>query len=347
MLGSPGQPWKEKYVLQPLVVGLGRSGAGLHMKVLRRLATGDEAPLWAGPLIGCDPRPGPDRDAPGTVLAATVGEAARHVRDPERTVVHVCTPPRNRIPLLTELADSGFRRLVVEKPLAADLPELDALLALRDRSGLRIAPVAHWLTAELTARLRRIVHEEPFGPLRRITVDQHKPRFARSLATSGHPTALDVEIPHSLGLALHLAGPARLADAACADLRAGTEVRPLLGGARVELAHGGGVHTTLRSDLMSPVRQRTATLRFRDGEVTAHYPLSEEDDHAQLALPGDPYGPRSFRDDALSAFVRRTYEEFAADRHSPDFAVACETTRLLCDARERCRTARPFGRGAA
>lgn len=46
-------------MLQPLVVGLGRSGSGLHLRTLARLArrtaaTGD--PLLALPVVGCDPR---------------------------------------------------------------------------------------------------------------------------------------------------------------------------------------------------------------------------------------------------------------------------------------------------
>nr|WP_240979560.1 Gfo/Idh/MocA family oxidoreductase [Streptomyces sp. HNM0574] len=338
--------------MQPLVVGLGRAGAGLHLKVLRKPAGNEDAPVWSGPVVGCDPRPGAEGEVPGLAVTASVAEAAARVRDPERTVVHVCTPPRSRLPLLTELAEHGFRNLIVEKPLAADRAELDGLLDLRRRENLRIAVVAHWLTSELTARLRRIVREEPYGPLLGFGMRQDKPRFARSLATSGHPTALDVEIPHSLGLVLHLAGPARLLDASCSDLRAGSRTRPLLGGARVELAHDSGVHTVLRSDLMSPVRQRTAHLRFGDGTVTAHYPIGEEDDHAQLVLP-DGSGPRSFRDDALSAFLRRAYQDFAAGRPDPEFAVARDTARLLDEAKTRCgapgsdTTGPVLGQGAA
>lgn len=333
---------------QPLVVGLGRSGAGLHVKVLRHLATDHGTTVWTGPLVGCDPRPLPDvaREAPGMVVTTTLEEALRHVSDPDDTVVHVCTPPIGRLSLLTELAGYGFRRFVVEKPLATSLAELDGLLGLRRRSGLEIAVVAHWLGSGLTTQLQEIIRDGELGPLHAISVEQHKPRFARSLATTGHASALDVEIPHSLGLALYLAGPARLLEASCSDLRAGTEVRPLLGGARVELVHDDGVRTTLRSDLASPVRQRTAVLRFRDGTVTAHYPLSEEDDYAQLLLPGAAR-PRSFRDDALSAFLRRTYEDFAAGRSAADFEVACQTARLLCTARERRSGPATTGQGAA
>lgn len=338
-------------MLQPLVVGLGRSGAGLHVRALRRLATNDSPTPWTAPLLGCDPRSGVQRDVPDIPVTATIEEAAAHVRDPERTVVHVCTPPRNRLALLSELTRHGFRRLIVEKPLASDHAELDGLLALRRQAGLEIAVVAHWLTSDLTARLRQIVHDERFGPLRRIETEQHKPRFTRTLSTSGHPTALAVEIPHSLGLALHLAGPAQLLDAACTDLRAGTQLRPLLGGAQLDLAHDSGVRTTLRSDLMSPVRQRTVLLHFRDGTVTAHYPLSEEDDHAQLILPDSTPAPLTFRDDALSTFFRRTYEDFAAGRTAgrsvSDFSLACETARLLCTAGEHCGATQPAGQTTA
>ncbi|MEU2925974.1 Gfo/Idh/MocA family oxidoreductase [Streptomyces sp. NPDC007251] len=279
-------------MLQPLVVGLGRSGSGLHLRTLTRLArrsggsggTGD-LPV-ALPAVGCDPRAAALRPAcvPGEVtVVATLEEAVAHV-EPATAVAHVCTPPGVRHAVVAALAGHGVRRMIVEKPLAASRAELDALVRLRDEAGLDLVPVSHWTASRLTARLRRLIHDGRLGRLRRITVDQHKPRFSRSLATDSHSTALDVEIPHSLALALDLAGPAELRAAHCWDLLCEDRRLPGLGGAHLELEHHSGVFTLLRSDLGAPVRQRSVRCEFDTGTVTAHFPLSEDDDHAQLVV---------------------------------------------------------------
>lgn len=354
-------------MLQPLVVGLGRSGSGLHARTLTRLAGRaapaddgpDGEPLVALPVIGCDPRADlllPSA-APGLTLTGTLDEALRHV-DPATTVAHVCTPPALRRAVVEELAGRGVRRMIVEKPLAASREELDALIRVRDEAGLHLVTVAHWNASRLAARLRRLVRGRRLGPLRRIVVDQHKPRFHRSLTTGGHPTALDVEIPHSLSLALDLAGPAELRDAHCWDLPCEDRTLPRMGGARVELEHRSGVRTLLRSDLGAPVRQRSVLCEFEVGRATGHFPLSEDDDHAQLVITPDtptadgvpaPYGTPAadryvFRDDALTDFMESAYREFHSG--TPDtagFALACLTASLLCEARDTVAPTAPAG----
>lgn len=213
--------------------------------------------------------------------------------------------------------------------------------------------MAHWTGSRLAGRLRRLVRGDQLGPLRRITVDQHKPRFLRSLTTDGHQSALDVEIPHSLALALDLAGPAELRAARCWDLRCEDRELSRMGGAHLELEHSTGVSTLLRSDLGAPVRQRSVVCEFDGGTATGHFPLSEDDDHAQLVITpvgGDesaaPAGARAtggvpgpgrqvFRDDALTDFLEGAYRGFLAEaRDATGFSLACETTRLLCTARE-------------
>ncbi|MEU2356009.1 Gfo/Idh/MocA family oxidoreductase [Streptomyces misionensis] len=341
-------------MLQPLVIGLGRSGSGLHLRTLVRLArrtaaTGD--PLVALPAVGCDPRAGALRAAaaPGeATVVGTLDQALAQV-DPATTVAHVCTPPRLRHEVVARLAGHGVRRIIVEKPLAASAAELDALVRLREQEDLDLAVVAHWTSSRLAGLLRRLIRGGRLGTLRRITVDQHKPRFLRSLTTDGHPTALDVEIPHSLGLVLDLAGPADLRAARCWDLRLTGRALPRLGGAHVELAHRSGVSTLLRSDLGAPVRQRSVVCEFEGGTATAHFPLSEDDDHAQLVVSPFDHGTAPmadgaceaghhvFRDDALTDFFECAYRGFASGTAgAANFPLACATTRLLCAAREHC-----------
>ncbi|WP_042421564.1 Gfo/Idh/MocA family oxidoreductase [Streptacidiphilus anmyonensis] len=338
-------------MLRTLVVGLGRAGAGLHLPVLAKARRRRPDLFAPAAVIGVDRASalpaGSARDAgsagsAGSALggggagAARAAEAAadgehrvvaslaqaRQLLDPERTVVHVCTPPVARTEVVTELLELGFRRLLLEKPPAADPGQLARLLELLRRPGVQSAVVAPWLASTLTARLVDLVEKEAvLGRLRRIEVVQNKPRFQRSFTTSGHPTAFDVEVPHALGVALRLAGDAEVVTASCTDLDAVGRREPRLGGATVDLVHHGGVRTAVRSDLTSPVRERRITLRFDGGTAVGHYAADASDHHAQLRLiVGDaaPMEPRTvLRDDALTEFFLRAYEDFAADGPCP------------------------------
>ena len=304
-----------------LVVGLGRAGAGLHAPVLSRLR--DTHPeLFAGhPIVGFDPRPGLAlRDG---LVVDSLGRAAA-ILPPGDTVVHVCTPPGVRADVLARLAALGFRRMVVEKPLATDPATLEEVTRLSARFDLDVVVVTQWLASALTRRLAGLVAT---GPLASITVRQDKPRFARA-ANGGQTDAFDVEIPHALAVAITLAGPAELTGAGWLDPAAGP-----LGGASLSLRHASGTHTTIRSDLTSPVRRREITLRLRDTTVVGHYPVSADDHHAQLRI-GD--GPRVvFADDSLAAFLLATYRYFAGAAPAPpgELSLHASVVRLLAAAR--------------
>ncbi|MFJ8659077.1 Gfo/Idh/MocA family protein [Streptomyces sp. NPDC093795] len=323
---------------QPLIVGLGRSGAGLHLRALRTVR--DRSPdLWRGPVVAVDPRPGERAPVPDGVTVTTSLERARALLPPDRAVVHVCTPPATRLAVLAELCAAGYRDLIVEKPLAADAGEQAAVTELRARHGLRLAVVAHWPASALADRLREQIRSGGLGRLLRIDVTQHKPRFTRSLRTDdGHPTAFDVEMPHSLGLVLSLAGPAETTGARLTDLRIGGTVRPGLGSALLELRHANGVRTRIVSDLTAPVRERRAVLVFEHGTAVGHFAPSDADDHVQLDIDGRR---EVFRDDALTAFLHRTYSRFCTvpaedPSWAADFALHADVVRLLDEAKQRC-----------
>jgi predicted dehydrogenase len=318
-----------------VVAGLGRSGAGLHVPVLTRLRATCPELFGDHPIVGVDPRAGlalGDGSTAGAtgagVLAVTDSlDRLAALVPPDDTVVHVCTPPATRVAVLTCLAAQGFRRLVVEKPLAGDLAALAAVERLRCRHDLDVVVVTHWLASALTHRLTRLARSGEHGPLTSITVRQDKPRFTRA-GNPAHADAFDVEIPHALAVALTIAGPAELAGAGWTDPLAGP-----LAGAWLAVRHTGGTHTTIRSDLTSPVRRREITLRLRDTTAVGHYPVSADDHHAQLRTGA---GPREvFEDEALGAFLLAAHRYFAGTAAAPpgEFAVHAAVVRLLAAAR--------------
>jgi predicted dehydrogenase len=272
-------------------------------------------------MVGFDPRPGV---AVGDMVTVDTLDRVAALVPPNDAVVHVCTPPAVRVAVLERLAGLGFRRFVVEKPLATDLASLAAMERLC--AGLDVVVVTQWLAATLTRRLAGLVRSGEHGPLLSLAVRQDKPRFARA---SGHADAFEVEVPHALAVALHLAGPAELTGAGWTD-----PARGPLAGAWLSLRHTGGTRTTVHSDLTAPVRRRELTLRLRDTTVVAHYPVSADDHHAQLRIGN---GAREiFEDEALGAFLLAAYRYFAGVDPAPpgDLALHARVVRLLAAARE-------------
>jgi predicted dehydrogenase len=326
--------------LRTLIVGLGSAGTGLHLPVVERLrATATSSPLFAeAPIVLHDPRGMPGGLAGhGVALAGSLTEAAR-LAPPGETVVHLCTPPSARLQPLSELAALGFRRFLVEKPLALDDATARRIDRLRRDLGLEMVVVAQWLDSSLTRRLEELIRGGALGRLRELTFVQLKPRFLRTLRSPGQATAFEVELPHSVSVALRLAGDARLLRAGVSDMEVGDVVVRHMGAAHVVLGHDGGVVTRATSDLTAPMRERRVELRFTGGRAVGHYAVSREDCHAQLEvrLPGRPARRRVFPDDSLARFTAGAYRRFReGDDLDADLALNLRVAALLGEATRR------------
>ncbi len=322
-------------MFRSLVVGLGRSGRGLHLPVLDRVRTMEGCRhLFADlPPIAVDPCHCAGRLAGAVVVDSLVKAAA--LADPGHTIVHVCTPPTARAEVLERLAHLGYRRILVEKPLATDLAELARIDRLRRSAGLQIEVVAPWLTSALTARIQAVLREGHLGRVQGISFLQRKPRFTRTQAGDGHPTAFDIEIPHAVGVALRLAGSAQVAEAGSTDMPFDDAVIPEMGGAWLVLEHTGGLRTEIDCDLTSPLRERRIIVELEGGTLIGHYSSSAQDDAAQLRIRVGGLEARTvFRDDALARFLIGTYGRFAdATSTCEDLSLNCDVVRLLARAK--------------
>ena len=323
-------------VFNTLIVGLGRSGLELHHPVLTRArSAAASAHLFSPePVLAYDPHAGGHSPA-DAVRVGSLAHAAELV-DAGTTVVHVCTPPTARLELLEELGSLGFRKLIVEKPLALDASTLAGIVAARKRWGLDVAVVAPWLASTLTARIRELIDTRRLGRPREIDIVQLKPRFRRSLAGGGdHPSAFDVEVPHALAVALALVGRAHVVDAGTTDMSIDGVVVMRMGGARVTLDHDSGVRTHIRSDLTAMVRERRIAVRCDGGTIVGHYPASAADDAARLAIVTREHETCTvFRNDDLLSFVVGAYERFRTRVvFDVDLVGQAEVVRLLSDAK--------------
>lgn len=321
--------------MQSLVIGLGRAGAGLHLPVLAKARACDPQLFGSQDIVAYDPRWTPRR--PGLVATTSIGAAVRRL-DRAGTVVHICTPPTERHAVIAELAELGFRNMIVEKPLASDADDLARIIRARRKHRLHIEVVEPWLTSTLTMRLIELIRSGRFGAAKSITIVQNKPRFRRSFAAPGHPTAFDVELPHGVALALRLAGAARVTHAAGADLEVDGQFSARMGGANVGLRHNSGVHTELSSDLTCPVRERRITIDFANGSAVGHFAVSDDDDHSQLTLRANGRSEHLvFRDDSLTEWMIQVYRKFqAGGEQTHGFNFAVEVVQLLSVAKNIC-----------
>lgn len=329
-------------MLHTLILGLGRAGGELHLPALSRVRLAHPELFAPGPVLAYDPFR-PRFPAADVVVLQYLTEASVWA-PPARTVVHLCTPPHLRSGMIERLARSGYRKIIVEKPLALDLSGLAEIARLRRRWDLDLTVATHWLHSGLTRRLLRCRDEGGFGRLRHIHVVQNKPRFTRSASVPGHSTAFDIEVPHAVPLVLTLAGDAALAGASLTDMVTERLRLPRLGRARLRLDHYNGVRTRIESDLTAPVRERRVVLRFDRATVVAHYPCSDADDTAQLRITTpDRRRTRSvFPDDALFSFMHGTYGRYArAEAADDSLAVHFDTVRLLTEAKKLCAAREP------
>ncbi|MFI8993443.1 Gfo/Idh/MocA family protein [Streptomyces sp. NPDC053542] len=322
-------------MLRTLIVGLGRAGLGLHVPVLLKARARAPGTFADEPVVAVDPRAAPAGPPRQDLVLAGSLPRAWELLDPAHTVVHVCTPPSVRAEVLREVALLGFSKVVVEKPLATDRDALRSVLAVVREHGLSLSVVAPWLHSTLTARLVAMVEGGQLGSVRTVTVAQHKPRFRRSLDNGGHTSALDVEVPHSLGVLLRLLGDAEVRAASCTDLSLGASVVPRMGGARLTLQHHGGARSEIVSDLTAPVRERRITLDMTGGTAIGHYPVGQDDDFAQLEKVTAGRRVREvFEDDALTSFMVSAYRDYASGPGGDDPWIHARTAELLDEAKQ-------------
>ncbi len=130
-LGAGGDPWGVSSVaVGPIAVGiagLGRSGWNIHAAAL-------EQHEGYRVVAVADPLPERQNEARARFGCAVYGEPEAMLADPQVELVVVATPSHTHAPLATRALEAG-RQVVVEKPMAQDVAELDAAIAAARRGG--------------------------------------------------------------------------------------------------------------------------------------------------------------------------------------------------------------------
>jgi len=326
--------------LGAVVVGLGRAGMGLHIPVLEKIRRDLAAASPFGSVVGLvdaaeggikralhrleydfgyDPRP--IRSA--TSLADLTGV------DPDHTVVHICTPAHDHAPALRAATDVGFRRIIVEKPCAANTAEVDEMRRIADRTGASIAVINPYLYSRTVASCKERIQQLGQQP-HYLEFEMSKPRVTPTLAGRSNPeSVMDVEMPHQIATALYLTEASRYR-----LLRA--EVRHMhyrevdtepcqvvanmgVGIVVLELDHCIAV---LVSSLDALTRTRVLKLRFPNAEhIEAFLPVTG-DDHTSVVIEYSGHntdgtieqrGTAKLPDDMLARCLFDMYSRFVAD----------------------------------
>lgn len=331
-------------VLNAVIVGLGRAGLGLHLPVLERIRHDGAAASPFGAVVGLvDPVGGGIRralhrleydhgyDPRGIRSATSLAELAGV--DPDGTIVHVCTPADDHAATLRAATEAGFRRIIVEKPCAANAAEVDEMQRIADRTGASIAVINPYLYSRSVARCKDRIRE--LGRLPHyLEFEMSKPRITPTLAGRSKPdSVMDVELPHQIAAALHLTEASRYR-VLRSEVRhmhyreVDTEpcrVVPNMGVGIIVLELDACI-AVLVSSLDALTRTRVLKLRFDNAEhIEAFLPVTG-DDHTSVTIE---YSGRNtdgsteqrrvskLHDDMLARCLSDMYSRFATDSPQP------------------------------
>jgi predicted dehydrogenase len=267
-----------------------------------------------GRVVAVDPRR--QTAVAGVEMYETLEEGWASVHAPAEAVCHVSVPLRLHHEIVLRLIDFGARRIIVEKPLAESAARAAEMLAVASAAGAEIVPMAVWPHSATTAQLAvRIGSAAP----ERIRFVQAKPRHRRTAWDRGHTSALQIEMPHQVLLAMFLAGPVRtLRSVELWDLETGAQRYSRSGGARVVLEHEGGTTSELVSDLSAPQRTRRLEVCVDGLELIACLPTSAAASTGVLCASD---GTVLWRGDdrPLTRFVQAAYDRFI---HGSEAAIS-------------------------
>lgn len=329
--------------LDTLIVGNGDAGSRLHGPCVRKAAMLERAVHFVSGRIGVvEPDSARCRSGRWPAFASMADVKGF---SPAKTVVHVATSPLKRVACVSDALAMGFQMFVLEKPLVGCTAELPDLRRMVSQYNAEIIVNYPWLATPLTRRIREAIVLDGHGALRHVLTTQLKSRAGRAAASNG--SAFDIETPHQVSLALHLAGPrAVVLDASTVPLSVAGQIFPHMGGVNMVIDHGSTI-TYVRSDLAAVARERRIQMSFEDGcRLNGWYP-ADGTDHRQVLRLYDRKGrllaEEDFYEDPITTLLAEAYQFFCGYGPKPiaDFDLGVLTEELISTAKQLCGVEMP------
>ena len=291
-----------------IVVGYGSSGRRLHQpainKAIQHLGQSNFSPIIhaVDPLLNNTPQ------SPGMILHDSIPPVPVEIK----TICHICTPTRGRYDVIGEVLAKGHKYLLIEKPAADNPTVIDSIAQMARQYDAEILVVSVFSNSTAVAVLRNDARFRMIVP-HSFHFRQDKSRYSRSRQNADEHI-FDIETPHQVALALDLFGPGELLHSSVTDMIIpnGTAIKNM-GTGVVLIRHLSGVVSFLSSSLISPQRERRATIGNRSGaEITINFPASADDNVSTLSLGGNPI---IFDDSPLDNCVISAYRRFLSIMH--------------------------------
>lgn len=307
---------------ETVIVGLGHAGRDLHWNAVREaLGTTTQG-------RGVDPAAD---GGPGMITHRSRQDALRALDRERLSVFHVCVGPSSQPKVVRELMAAGIRNIIVEKPLGTRIEDVRELC--RAARTVNVRMVAVWPHSLTVATAVAYMREAGLTP-EVISIHQDKPRGAPR-AKDPHTDALDVEIPHAVLLALHLAGPVEHLVGASLAPRADGRGNGL-GGAKLCLRHRNGIITQISSDLQRPLRRRLVEVAAGHRRIKCSLPAGQESREGGVRVDGRLLWKGLDR--PLTRFMTSAYKSFSTNESEPDHMMANHLAvyRVIDEARRTC-----------
>lgn len=101
-------------------------------------------------------------------VPATYADYREMLENERLDIVSVCTPTRSRLDVVRAVCESGARAIFLEKPVGQTLHEVDEMLALVERRGVKVV-VNHVRTFDpYFRRVRWVIEQGTIGELRNV-----------------------------------------------------------------------------------------------------------------------------------------------------------------------------------
>ena len=174
------------------IAGLGRSGWAIHADALARL------PGQFSVVAACDPDPERQQEAEGRFRCRACAGIAGLVADDEIELMVVATPSQLHAADTISALWAG-KHVLVEKPMARSLAEVDEMIAVAEETGQILTvnqnyryAADFWKVKEIVESgvLGRVVHVDPSSEdllRKRVTI--------QPLAALGHLSSVTVLVP--------------------------------------------------------------------------------------------------------------------------------------------------------